>query len=63
MNVSDNSLLISKPQLCSCSKILIVDDNDFNIFSLQTLLQYRYGLTSDYVSLTTLFSSSFIFTI
>ena len=35
---------------CDCIKILIVDDNNFNIYSLQMILQFNFGLLSDSVS-------------
>jgi len=33
-----------------CSDILIVDDNNFNIFSLKTLIEYELGAPVDFVS-------------
>ena len=35
---------------CDCVKILIVDDNNFNIFSLSTILEYQLDYKSDSVS-------------
>ena len=35
---------------CDCVKILIVDDNNFNIFSLSTILEYQLFYKSDSVS-------------
>ncbi|KAL4474774.1 hypothetical protein ABPG74_001470 [Tetrahymena malaccensis] len=37
---------INQIQSCNCSKILVVDDNDFNIYALQMCLK-SYGFTSD----------------
>ena len=36
--VEEDSVLVSSS--CKCPKILITDDNNFNIFTLQTLLEY-----------------------
>ena len=36
---------------CSCPKILIVDDNSFNVFTLKTILEMELKLLSDSVSL------------
>lgn len=35
---------------CTCAKVLIVDDNDFNILSLQTILEVEYNIKIDSVS-------------
>jgi CheY-like chemotaxis protein len=32
---------------CACPKILIVDDNDFNILSLKTILEINHHLQTD----------------
>lgn len=32
------------------AKIMIVDDNSYNIFSLQTIMKYQFGLESLFVS-------------
>lgn len=29
---------------CKCPQVLIVDDNDFNILSLQTILEFEYNI-------------------
>ena len=34
---------------CTCTKILIVDDNNFNLFSLENLLYHHFSLTCDKV--------------
>jgi hypothetical protein len=36
--------------VCECTKILIVDDNNFNVFSLQTLIEYTYNIQTDIVT-------------
>jgi hypothetical protein len=36
---------------CKCNRILIVDDNNFNVFSLKTMIEYDFKLDIDCVSL------------
>ena len=38
-----------KLNTCDCCKILIVDDNSFNIFSLKTLLEMKFKFRCDEV--------------
>jgi len=45
LNISDNSK-ISNLKTC-CNNILVVDDNDLNIFSLQQILEVNYKIGSD----------------
>ena len=35
---------------CGCPKIIIVDDNSFNVFTLKTILEMELKLMSDSVS-------------
>jgi CheY-like chemotaxis protein len=39
--------LILKQRSCSCPQILIVDDNDFNSFTLKELINMSFKLESD----------------
>lgn len=36
---------------CKCAKVLIVDDNNFNIFTLQLVLENTYNVKSVVVSM------------
>ncbi|KAL4512428.1 hypothetical protein ABPG72_005430 [Tetrahymena utriculariae] len=49
-NLSQEGKIVIKPanqiQSCSCSKILVVDDNDFNLYAIQMCLK-SYGFISD----------------
>ena len=49
LSVRYDKLLHSvKQQFCNCSKILVVDDNEMNVFLFQTFIE-RLNLTCDVV--------------
>lgn len=42
----DNGSFVKKREECDCPKILIVDDNDFNIYTLQLILETSFNAAS-----------------
>jgi len=41
---------LDQPHNCECTRILIVDDNTFNVYTLQMMLQMQFNLSADIVS-------------